>query len=79
MTNAHNPLKTESPSDGSETQITLSLTEQAVLGVFRKYLMSPGKMLCFSNADLQSYRGSLASLSHKGLLVKENFGGGYAL
>ena len=60
-------------------KIALSQSEQAVLSVFRKYLMSPGKMLCFSNPELKAFRAPLAQLSEKGLLVQESFHGGYTL
>ena len=57
----------------------LSSSEQAVLAVFRKYLMLPGKMLCLSKADLESFSRPLAELTSKRLLVAERFQGGYSL
>lgn len=57
----------------------LSPAEHAVLSVFRKYLMTPGKMLCFAGAELESFGEPLAELIGKNLLVEERFQGGYSL
>lgn len=59
--------------------MTLSCEEVAVLGVFRTYLMSPGKMLCFSHQELKAFQEPLAQLTEKGLLIAEGFPGGYSL
>ena len=70
----------DAESDGSEESSSpLSPAEHAVLSVFRKYLMIPGKMLCFNNADLESFARPLAELTSKQLLVVERFRGGYSL
>ena len=72
--------KTAEPPNGtSAPALGLSSEEEAVLGVFRKYLMTPGRMLCFGKPDLDSYRVPLAKLIEKGLLVAEKFQGGYSL
>jgi hypothetical protein len=63
----------------AQSPSNLSPAEQTVLGVFRNYMMSPGRMLCFGSADLQTYRVPLAGLTAKGLLVAEKFRGGYSL
>ena len=63
--------------DGSD--LCLSPAEHAVLTVFRKWLMTPGKMLCFSRADLDTLKMPLSQLASKGLVVKERFKGGYSL
>ena len=65
--------------ESTEPQILLSQSEQAVLSVFRRYLMSPGKMLCFSNPQLASFTESLTQLTDKGLLIQESFPGAYSL
>mgnify|MGYP002624473712 CR=1 FL=1 len=62
-----------------EIVATLTPSEQSVLGVFRRYLMTPRLMLCFHGADLERYRTPLAKLVEKGLIVSERFRGGYSL
>jgi hypothetical protein len=57
----------------------LSAEEHSVLSLFRKYLMTPGKMLCISGSDLENFNIPLAQLSDKGLLVAESYRGGYSL
>jgi hypothetical protein len=57
----------------------LSTAEKNVLSAFRSYLMTPGKMLCFANSDLQAMHVPLTGLTDKGLLVAERFHGGYSL
>jgi hypothetical protein len=57
----------------------LSQGEMSVLMMFRKYLMTPGKMLCLSVNDLASMKKSLDTLITAGLLVPEDFKGGYSL
>jgi hypothetical protein len=56
-----------------------SQTELSVLSVFRKYRMTPGKMLCLGSSDLEAFNAQLAHLTDKGLLVAEKFRGGYSL
>lgn len=41
--------------------------------------MTPGKMLCLSKSDTETYDASLAELTRKGLLVQESFQGAYSL
>ena len=53
--------------------------EQAILGVFRDYLMTPGKMLCLSSLDRKVYGPSLAKMVDKQLLTAESFKDGYSL
>ncbi len=57
----------------------LSDGELHVLAMFRKYLMTPGKMLCISSQDITSMKKSLDKLTLAGLLVPEEFKGGYSL
>ena len=57
----------------------LSKPERRVLLTFREYLMSPGRMLCFSGPDLERDRPALQLLSEKKLLEKERFKGAYSL
>lgn len=65
----------------SESPPASNLTdgEINVLAVFRKYLMSPGQMLCLSNADIDSRKLVLEKLTEAGLIVQEDFKGGYSL
>ena len=57
----------------------LSTSEQRVLRTFHQYLMTAGKMLCFSGPDLERYSADLNRMADKKLLVKEKFKGGYSL
>lgn len=57
----------------------LSEGEEHVLATFRKYLMTPGKMLCLSTADILTMKKSLDRLVSTGLLIPEEFKGGYSL
>ncbi len=57
----------------------LSKPEQRVFRTFRTYLMTPGKMLCFSGPDLLRDRPALDMMTTKKYLVKEKFVGGYSL
>ncbi len=63
----------------NKSQFSLSPEEHAVLSVFRKWLVTPGKMLCFATSDLKAFHLPLAQLTHKGLVVAEKFQGGYSL
>lgn len=60
-------------------QRALSAEECAVLKVFRTYLMTPGRMLCFTNTDLVTMEKPLAELTTKGFLMAENVRGRYSL
>ncbi len=62
-----------------EVFILLSTSEQRVLLTFHQYLMTPGKMLCFSGPNLDRYAADLNRLTDKKLLVREKFKGGYSL
>lgn len=73
-----NRRKTE-PDDSGEPILELTDGEANVLAVFRKYLMTPGQMLCLSNTDIDSMKVVLQSLTAAGLLVPEEFKGGYSL
>ncbi len=79
MANPDKPNEAEASLDSSGLQDPLSPPECAVLAVFRRYLMSPGKMLCFTNPQLSSLQEPLAQLLGKGLLVQESFPGAYSL
>jgi len=57
----------------------LTAAEKAVLSIFRKYLMTPGKMLCLGSADLAAHHQSIGKLIGKDLLVAERYRGGYSL
>ena len=60
-------------------RILLSTSERRVFRTFREYLMTPGRMLCFSGPNLQRDTPTLKLLTEKKLLVKEKFEGGYSL
>ena len=73
-----NRRKTEPDAEPSvNSQLTDG--ELNVLGVFKKYLLAPGQMLCLSNTDIDSMKSVLESLTSAGLLVPEEFKGGYSL
>ena len=57
----------------------MSDSEQQVLRTFRRFLITPGQMLCFYGPDLKKHESALRRLSQKGFLVKERFKGGYSL
>ena len=57
----------------------LSNSEQRVLIMFHEYLMTPGRMLCFSGPNLDRYMVDLNRMTDRKLLVKEKFRGGYSL
>jgi hypothetical protein len=57
----------------------LSSSEQRVLRTFRRFLMTPGKMLCFYGPSLKEDKAALDHLADKDLLVREAFRGGYSL
>jgi len=57
----------------------LSTSEQRVLRTFRKFLITPGEMLCFSGPNLEQDKAALELLSDKDMLSKEKFKGGYSL
>ena len=60
-------------------RVLFKASEARVFRTFRQYLMTPGRMLCFSGPDLQRDAATLQLLTDKGLLVKEKFNGGYSL
>ena len=62
-----------------EETLALSNAEQRVLRNFRRFLMTPGQMLCFCGPNLKQNRATLQQLSDRGLLIKEDFEGGYSL
>jgi hypothetical protein len=57
----------------------LTTGEQRVLRTFRRFLMTPGQMLCFYGPNLKQNRTALQQLIDKELLVKEQFKGAYSL
>lgn len=57
----------------------LTTSEQRVLQTFRKFLITPGQMLCFCGPTLKKHRSALKQLTDKEMLVKEQFEGGYSL
>lgn len=69
----------EPVGESTDPLSTLSSTEQSVLEIFRRFRMSPGQMLCFSRTDIEAFRVPLKELANNGLLVAEEFHGGYSL
>ena len=57
----------------------LTPAEKRVLQTFRRFLVTPGQMLCFYGPDLEQKRDTLRRLIDKDLLVKEEFNGAYSL
>lgn len=57
----------------------LSAAERQVLDTYRKYLITPGQMLCFSGPDWERNKQTLEHMSSRELLSKESFHGGYSL
>ena len=53
--------------------------EKKALDTFRKYLITPGKMLCFYGPDFEKHQPALQQLTDKDFLVKERFNGAYSL
>lgn len=74
-----NDQRSELQAEINASSQSLSSGERSVLGVFRKYLMTPGIMLCFGGPDLESFRDSLTLLTQKGMLVVEKPRGGFSL
>jgi hypothetical protein len=64
---------TDERSDG------LSDGEVRVLKIFRRYLMTPGQMLCLSGQEFETNKNALQELITIGFLVAEEFKGGYSL
>ena len=60
-------------------RILLSTSEQHVLRTFRRFLITPGQILCFGGPNLKQDKATLELLTDKELLVKEKFKGGYSL
>ena len=57
----------------------LSTSEQRVLRTFRRFLMIPGQMLCFSGPNFKRDKATLTAMTDRELLVKEGSKGGYSL
>ena len=57
----------------------LTKSEQRVMRTYRKFMMTPGQMLCFYGPDLKQNETALANLTNRDLLIKERFKGGYSL
>lgn len=69
----------EDSSALSHSTLQLSDSERGVLAVFRKYLMTPGRMLCLNNTDIGSMKRALERLTAAGFLTPEDFKGSYSL
>jgi len=69
------------PESGSAEggEAPLSANEQSVLAVFRQFMMSPNRMLCFSGKDHLDLGEALLQMVEKKLLVAEKFLGSYSL
>ena len=73
--------KTDSAPEAAlpESLADISDEETKVLKLFRKYLMTPGQMLCLSPPDVATMGSALESMVSRGMLVPESFKGGYSL
>jgi len=71
--------KSEQVIASADASVSLAADERTVLNTFRQYLMAPGKMLCFNNAELAVLEKPLAQLTKKGMLVAEGRPGSYSL
>ena len=60
-------------------RLELSDDEVDVLDTFAKFLMPPDQMLCLSNAEIPATRRALEQLIGRGLLMPDEFKGGYSL
>ena len=60
-------------------RVLFSGLERSVLLRFSQYMMTPGKMLCFSGPDLARHRRALHALAARKFLEKDDFKGGYSL
>lgn len=69
-------MKLQGPQDA---RAQFSGLEKSVLLRFGQYLMTPGKMLCFSGPDLARHRRALRALAARKILEKDDFKGGYSL
>ncbi len=56
-----------------------SPSEKDVLAVFRSYKVTPGELLCFSEANLQKHKTGLRKLAARKMLIKERFKSAYSL
>ncbi len=71
--------KVDKSADAAGSEYTLTPKERSVLGVFCRYRMTAGYMLCFSGPELATHSTALGHLVRKGLLLQERFRGGYQL
>ncbi len=62
-----------------ESSSDFSKSELRVFDAFRKYLMTPGQMLCFNAQDIDSMRNALETLIEQGMLISEGSKGAYSL
>jgi hypothetical protein len=65
--------------DTDKSVLVLTPEQQSALGIFRKFQMTTGKMLCFSGPDLATFHDALDQLTVKGLLEGEMPRGSYSL
>ena len=56
-----------------------SKSELRVFDHFRRYLMTPGNMLCLSGLEIESMRDGLDGLVKRRMLVPEGIRGAYCL
>ena len=75
-----NTAKTSSVKGVEPEEAALFSDEEIrVFAFFRRYLMSPGQMLCFSSQDLESLKKGFEKLVARDMLVPEGSRGGYYL
>lgn len=66
-------------SIGTVCATAFTQSELAVFRVFRRFLMTPGRMLCFTPAEQATLGKALTSLTRQTLLNAEQFPGSYSL
>jgi hypothetical protein len=67
------------PDSNDQSTNRLSDGEVRVLKIFRRYLMTPGQMLCLSGPEFETNKKALQGLISLGFLVAEGFKGGFSL
>ena len=70
---------TDDEASAFAPRLELSVDEVDVLETFAKFLMPPDQMLCLSNAEIPATRRALEQLIGRGLLMPDEFKGGYSL
>ena len=73
------PDEPETDDPDGDSAGSLTATERKVLVTFRKYLMTPGQMLCFNPQEQGSLKKGLESLLERGFISAEATTGAFSL